>query len=150
MQLIWIRKLIFQQPFLMKITSQNFGMEKTKIKPFMGGIKPLLSGTGDISDDPYIEPISDNLWFLVGDLSLSRFEDELTQQWTRCLDRHERAFRVVSAFWRLMQTAAIKCEASLILVDLGPNLGSITRSVLISTDYLVIPLAPDLFFHTRP
>jgi len=114
-------------------------------KTIYGGLKPLLSGTGDISGNPHIEHISENLWFLVGDLSLSRFEDELTQQWTRCLDKHERAFRVVSAFWRLMQTAASKCDATLILVDLGPNLGSINRSVLISTDYLVIPLAPDLF-----
>ena len=33
----------------------------------------------------------------------------------------------------------------MILVDLGPNLGSINRAALIAADYVVIPLAPDLF-----
>jgi len=52
---------------------------------------------------------------------------------------------VISAFWRLLQRAAQNSHANLILVDLGPNLGAINRASLISSDYLVIPLSPDLF-----
>jgi cellulose biosynthesis protein BcsQ len=44
-----------------------------------------------------------------------------------------------------MQASAAACGASLILMDLGPNLGSINRSGLIAADYVVIPLSPDLF-----
>lgn len=33
----------------------------------------------------------------------------------------------------------------MVLIDVGPNLGAINRSALISADYVVIPLAPDLF-----
>jgi cellulose biosynthesis protein BcsQ len=35
--------------------------------------------------------------------------------------------------------------ARLVLVDLGPNLGAVNRATLISADYVVIPLSPDLF-----
>lgn len=41
--------------------------------------------------------------------------------------------------------AASKVQADLILVDIGPNLGAINRSVLLATDYVVIPLGADLF-----
>lgn len=40
-------------------------------KTVYGCIEPLLRGTGDILDRPYIEEITDNLHLLVGDLSLA-------------------------------------------------------------------------------
>lgn len=109
-----------------------------------GCIKPILNGVGDIKE-PHTVRIYDNLTLLAGDLELSAFEDELSQQWSACLDRKERAFRVLSAFYRTMQTVADEKGAILILVDLGPNLGAINRAALISADYVVIPLSPDLF-----
>jgi cellulose biosynthesis protein BcsQ len=51
----------------------------------------------------------------------------------------------MSAFWRIMQQAATAHQASIILVDLGPNLGAINRAALIASDYIVVPLSPDLF-----
>jgi cellulose biosynthesis protein BcsQ len=110
-----------------------------------GCIEPLLRGVGDIEREPYTEPVESNLTLLVGDLALARFEDELSAQWPLCLDGKERAFRVVSAFWRLMQSAALRTRAEFILVDLGPNLGAINRAALVAADFLVVPLTPDLF-----
>ncbi|HLC15539.1 MAG TPA: AAA family ATPase, partial [Thermodesulfovibrionia bacterium] len=109
-----------------------------------GAIEPLIKGTGDIKV-PHVEDISDNLGLMAGDLSLSLFEDELSDSWPRCLDRKERSFRVISAFFRLVQFAADKREAGIILIDLGPNLGSINRSALLAAEFVVVPLAPDLF-----
>lgn len=110
-----------------------------------GAIRPLLRGTGDVASDPHVETLDDGLHLLPGDLALARFEDELSQQWPKCLDRSERAFRVLSAFWRLIQAAAAKTSCEAILVDLGPNLGALNRAGLVAADYLVVPLAPDLF-----
>lgn len=107
-------------------------------------IKPLLSGTGDIAD-PALEKIEDGLSILTGDLQLSGFEDELSSQWPDCLDRKERSFRVISAFWRLLNQSALSSHADVVLVDLGPNLGAINRAALIASDYVVVPLSPDLF-----
>ncbi len=107
-------------------------------------VKPLLSGIGDIAT-PNLEIIEDGLSLLIGDLQLSGFEDELSSQWSDCLDRKERAFRVISAFWRALSQAASIDSADVVLVDLGPNLGAINRAALIASDYVVVPLSPDLF-----
>ncbi len=112
-----------------------------------GCIEPLQNGTGDITD-PHVEevdPCDQSPYLLAGDLAISRFEDDLSQEWPHCLDRKERAFRVISAFWRMIQRAATKQSFDVALVDLGPNLGSINRAALIAADYVVVPLSPDLY-----
>ena len=111
----------------------------------LGAVAPLLRGVGDVLDEPPIQRLAESLWLLPGDLVLSKFEDELSQQWIQCLAGNERAFRVISAFWRLVQNAAATVAADVALVDLGPNLGAINRAALIAADHVVVPLAPDLF-----
>ncbi|MCR4314794.1 MAG: AAA family ATPase [Planctomycetes bacterium] len=109
-----------------------------------GSVQPLRRGTGDIAD-PHVEIISDRLGLIVGDMSLSTFEDQLSEVWPKCMDRDERAFRTTSSFFRLTQNAALKHGADAILIDIGPNLGAINRAALIASDFVVIPLGPDLF-----
>jgi len=115
-----------------------------------GAVRPLVRGIGDVSQPP-LEPIAldltlgDRLALVPGDMQLSGFEDELSQVWPKCLGKDERAFRVMSAFWRVMQKGASTHRADVILVDLGPNLGAINRAALIASDFVVIPLGPDLF-----
>lgn len=113
-------------------------------KTIWGAIRPLRRGVGDIQN-PHLERISDRLALVPGDMALSNFEDELSQQWPKCLDEDERAFRVIGAFWRLIQSGAKEHGADVILVDLGPNLGALNRSAVIASDSVVIPLGPDLF-----
>jgi len=110
-----------------------------------GAIEPQVKGVGDILDEPFVESIDESLHLLAGDLALARFEDELSLQWPLCLSGNERAFRVESAFWRIMQRAALRVDAAFVLVDMGPNLGAINRAALLACDALVVPLAPDLF-----
>src|ERR1700733_174353 len=107
-----------------------------------GLIEPLIKGVGDVRKGL---TGSEGLLLLSGDLRLSTFEDELSLQWPQCLAGNERAFRVESAFWRVMQWSAESAAADLILVDLGPNLGSINRAALIAADFVVIPLSPDFY-----
>ena len=113
-----------------------------------GFLQPLLKGSGDVRE-PRLQEITSTLFstigLLPGDLALSRFEDELSKQWPECLDRSERAFRVSSAFWRILRMAARGMEADIVLMDLGPDLGAINRAALLAADWIVVPLAPDLF-----
>ena len=109
-----------------------------------GAVQPLKQGTGDIAD-PHVEIISDRLGLILGDMALSTFEDDLSEVWPKCLAGDPRAFRIMSAFWRLVQKAGEKHGADVILIDLGPNLGAINRASLIASDFVVIPLGPDLF-----
>jgi len=109
-----------------------------------GAIQPLKRGVGDIAD-PHVEIVDKCLGVVLGDMALSTFEDGLSEVWPKCMDGDERAFRITSAFWRTLQNAAAKHKANVILVDLGPNLGAINRAALIASDFVVIPLGPDLF-----
>jgi len=113
-------------------------------RSIQGAIRPILKGTGDVALT-HIEEITDAISLVVGDLGLSLFEDKLSDAWPRCLDRDESAFRIISAFFRIIESAARMHRADLVLVDVGPNLGAINRAAIISAQYVAIPLAPDLF-----
>lgn len=119
--------------------------EDEKKKTINGDIAPLFDGEGDISTEPHIEKVGERIGLLVGDLALSKREGDLSEQWPKCLDKDKRAFRVITAFARLIARASEKFQADLTLVDVGPNLGAINRASLIASDHVVIPLAPDLF-----
>ena len=108
-------------------------------------VKPL-TGVGDISP-PVLQPIATDLYLLPGDVALSSFEDTLSGEWPNSMKEANlyRPMRILTAFWQVMQTAAEKIQADMILVDIGPNLGAINRSVLLATDYVAIPLGADLF-----
>jgi len=152
--------------FLEEETLEALWPENADPSTIYGAIKPLKTGVGDVREphleevtpkskmtpslfgdikEPHREEITPSLNLIPGDMGLSAFEDDLSQVWPKCLDRDERAFRVISAFWRAMQQGADKAHADVILIDLGPNLGAINRAALIASDYVVIPLAPDLF-----
>jgi len=109
-----------------------------------GAVAPLFGGTGDIRP-AHIEAMAAKLGLLVGDLALSRIEDDLSTEWPRCLEGRERAFRVTTAFWRVIREAAQRHAADLVLIDVGPNLGAINRAALVASSHVVVPVAPDLF-----
>jgi len=108
-------------------------------------VQPLTE-VGDIQE-PITQRIRSSLHLVPGDLALAGFEDFLSQEWPNSLGSGNlfRAFRILTAFWIVAQRAAEQHQADLILADVGPNLGAINRSALIGSDYVVIPLAADLF-----
>ncbi len=110
----------------------------------LGAVSPILRGLGDIRE-PHVEQIAANLGLVVGDLGLSSFEAKLSSAWPGCMEGDESAFRAESAFHRTILTAVGKQNADLTLIDVGPNLGAINRAAIIAANFVVFPLAPDLF-----
>lgn len=123
---------------------EPMGGTRERSRTVFASLQPLIRGVGDVSPTQ-LRAVVDDVWLLPGDLGLAGFEDELSSQWPDCLDAKERAFRVTSAFSRLLATAAAERRAGIVLVDVGPNLGAINRSALVAADHVVFPLAPDLF-----
>ena len=109
-----------------------------------GAISPLLAGTGDVQ---HVEAqiISPNLSLLAGDLRFASAEQEFAQQWPNAADRQERAFRVLSAPARAIRDAAGSVGADVVLIDVGPSLGAINRVAMSTSDFVVVPLSPDLY-----
>lgn len=50
---------------------------------------------------------------------------------------------MLSSFADVARRGAQAASASIVVLDVGPNLGAISRAALISSDYVVVPLAPD-------
>ena len=121
-----------------------WGDDGTSHATVLACVRPILRGTGDITD-PHIEELRPGLALVPGDLGLSRFEDRLSDAWPRAMDRDEAAYRTLSSFHRLALRAARQHGADLTLLDVGPNLGAINRAALLAADHVLTPLAPDLF-----
>jgi len=115
-----------------------------KRQTILQSIKPLIKGLGDISE-AIIEKINDKLFLIPGDLELSIFEDKLSDNWGKCLDKDEAAFRITSSFYRIIQNSGYTNNFDYAIVDVGPNLGAINRSTFVSSDYIIVPMAADLF-----
>jgi chromosome partitioning protein len=109
-----------------------------------GSLAPLLEGEGALAD-PYVVEIEPGLALIPGDLALSAAEQELSAAWPDAMDRKVRAFRVLTAFAAAADRACLAVNADVVLLDLGPNLGALNRAAMVASDYVVVPLAPDLF-----
>lgn len=117
----------------------------TKGNSLFRAIEPIVTGAGDVRTvAPYKVP-NRNIWVFIGDLLLSDFEGELSNAWTQILAAQERGFRVTSSLLRMIKEFGDTNDIDYILVDLGPNLGSLNRSVILGCDNFIIPMIPDLF-----
>ncbi|MFN7920710.1 MAG: ParA family protein [Bryobacteraceae bacterium] len=108
-----------------------------------GAVEPVMSGLGDVAD-PHVEEIDSHLGLVPGDLALCSIEDILAKarplsEWS------EGDNSQVTAFHRAIARAARSRQAELVLADVGPGLGAISRSAVMAADDVVIPIAPDLF-----
>lgn len=121
-----------------------YTQDEVSRETIISGIKPLDKGIGDINR-VRIHNVSDNVGLLAGDLDLSLFEDKLSANWSKCIDGDEAAFRIISSFYRIIKNESSDFGADYCVVDVGPNFGALNRAVLISADYVIVPMAADLF-----
>jgi cellulose biosynthesis protein BcsQ len=111
-------------------------------------MQPVIEG--EAYSNVYTEDIDSNLFganihLIMGNLVLSTYEDKLSSTWTGCLDGDVYSFKVISLFDKILAEATKKTKADYVLIDIGPNLGAINRAVLIAADYVILPVASDLF-----
>lgn len=118
--------------------------DRSKPRTIFDPIAQMVDHEGGLGT-PHIEPVARNLSALIGTPRLAAFESELAENWLKCLDGKPGPFKVIKAFWDLMQAGAKQVDAEVILVDVGPSLGAINRAALIASDHVVMPLAADLF-----
>ena len=130
--------------FLSDTELERIYSEDIDRETLISGIKPLDRGIGDIAPVK-IHEIGNNIGLLAGDLDLSLFEDKLSTNWSKCIDGDEAAFRIISSFHRIIQNEAARFGAEYCIIDVGPNFGALNRAVLIAADFVVVPMAADLF-----
>lgn len=79
---------------------------------------------------------------IAGDPKLSLREDLLATDWASTRNGEHRGFQTTFAISELLSRLD---KYDFVLVDMGPSLGALNRSVLLSVDYFLMPLSVDIF-----
>lgn len=115
----------------------------TPTKTIYDIIQPLSMGKGYSSNLP-IRRISEfKVDLIAGDPRLALKEDWLAQDWRDAKAGGTRGLRTTFIFSELISRIAEKYD--FIFFDMGPSLGAINRSVLLSADHFIVPMSIDIF-----
>lgn len=107
-------------------------------------LKPLKSGKGYGEQLPIIHSEKFGVDVIVGDPRLALEEDLLAQDWRDARSGGIRGIRTTFVFAELVKIAKSQ-GYHFIFFDIGPSLGAINRSVLLSVDTFVVPMNIDVF-----
>lgn len=80
-----------------------------------------------------------------GHPNLATREDLLSRDWSEGQIGYARGLQTTFNFRHLLNIISSQCDYDLVLIDMGPSLGSLNRSILISADYFLTPMSADLF-----
>lgn len=79
-----------------------------------------------------------------GDPRFSLAEDFLAKDWFDATNGQERGLKTTFLFRALLKWAEEQ-EYDYVFFDIGPSLGAINRTVLLSCDYFLLPMSSDIF-----
>lgn len=79
-----------------------------------------------------------------GDPRFSLAEDFLAKDWFDATNGEERGLKTTLLFDALVKWAR-KRNYDYVFFDIGPSLGAINRTVLLSCDYFILPMSSDIF-----
>lgn len=105
--------------------------------------EPIRKGQGYPAEIPTIvKSARFGVDVIVGDPKLSIREDLLATDWSATRNGEPRGFQTTFAIRHLLSRLE---HYDLIFIDMGPSLGALNRSVLLSADSFVMPLSVDIF-----
>lgn len=107
-------------------------------------IRPLRSGKGYEIELPTRKSEKFGVDIIIGDPRLALEEDLLAQDWRDARSGGIRGIRTTFVFAELVKNAREK-GYDFIIFDIGPSLGAINRSVLLSVDAFIVPMNIDVF-----
>ena len=118
--------------------------EQTVSPTIWSAIRPVVLGRGDVKA---IEPfeVRDNVYLAAGDVFMSTYEEELATAWPDAFARKTRGYDVICALSKATTMIADSVGATIIMYDVGPNVGALNRSVLLDSSAFITPVASDLF-----
>lgn len=122
-------------------------IDEDKIPSIYDVIAPVISGDPPVA--PQVLTVAENFGLLPGDLELSFVEDALSSAWAETRNDSElvraRGMRASIALAKAVRDAGSSFGADLAMIDVGPNLGAINRAALLGADFVIVPVAPDIF-----
>ena len=119
--------------------------DSAKGQTIWSALKPISEAMGGFKAINPIETGIPRLHILPGDVRLSEFETDLAEYWGQCLQRKIKGFRGTTALSELVDKIAHDIKADYVFFDSGPNIGPLNRIVVLDSDFLIVPVACDLF-----
>lgn len=105
-------------------------------------IHPLSIGKGYRKQLPIRKAPNFGCDVIIGDPRLAMKEDLLSQDWRDARAGGTRGLRTTFVFHDLLEKSS---SYDYVFFDMGPSLGAINRSVLLVSDYFVLPATIDIF-----
>ncbi len=83
-----------------------------------------------------------NVDLVAGDPKLALSEDLLASDWKSGSSGDPRGLQTTFVFWDIFDRFS---NYDYVFIDVGPSLGAINRSVLLASDFFVMPMSSDIF-----
>ena len=108
-------------------------------------VQPIVEGSSNRVKlvEPF-ETYAEGLFYLAGDLQLSEYENELFDFWTQAFRRRQVALSATCAIGSLVDEVCRLRSIDIVLYDVGPNIGPLNRTIILDSDYLVVPVSCDI------
>lgn len=121
-------------------------IEGSELSTIYDYLSPIIMGDSnvDFTQKPFSKEYNRfNLDIIVGHPSLSLFEDMLSDSWNDCKGRNVGGFRRTN--WLLQFKNNYKDLYDYMIIDVGPSLGALNRSILLNSDFFISPMGCDVF-----
>jgi cellulose biosynthesis protein BcsQ len=122
-------------------------------------LEKIIRGKGHFSLDSFYEPIRKGKGYtteiptvinskrfgvdlIIGDPKLSSREDLIATDWSETRNGEPRGFQTTFAIRELLSRFK---SYDLVMIDMGPSLGALNRSIILGVDAFVMPLSVDIF-----
>jgi cellulose biosynthesis protein BcsQ len=129
---------LFKEPVLDKLYSTQRDMET------VNQLIASLKKSKGYSDVPIQASPGFGIDVVPGDPRFSLAEDFLAKDWFDATNGEERGLKTTLLFHALLNWAKGK-KYDFVFFDMGPSLGAINRTVLLSCDYFIVPMSSDIF-----
>jgi chromosome partitioning protein len=110
-------------------------------------LRPRIDGAIPFVDTKTAKtiPVTENLDIIRGDVALNSIEDSIAEAHMQRFSGKVHDKRTYVAIGDFVQRMAAERGYDLVLIDVGPSSGALTRSCFLSCDGFFIPISPDRF-----
>ena len=120
--------------------------EGTGVRNIRDGLAPAFESRPEVIKPVECEPLENqpNLYLLPGHIGLAEYEVTLgiAQELSGSLPTLQ---NLPGSLRHLFDKTAEKYMADYVLIDMSPSLGSINQNILMTSDFFIVPMAPDYF-----
>lgn len=108
-------------------------------------LKPAEEGTGELESLPPALNIRQNLDLIPGRLTLSTYENKISERWNGAYLGEMLSIRTITRIRALAVEYGEMNKYDYVLIDTSPSLGALNKVIISTVDGFIVPCLPDMF-----